>query len=93
MTCEIYEYCTFFDNSMVNMPVSSDYIKDKLCFGEFELCARFRVHKELGEGIDISAELLSYDTVEFRQFSQCIRRKQQNMIRENIQNLLIEFLK
>jgi hypothetical protein len=49
MACEKRHNCEFFSEIMVNMPKSSNYIKEKYCLGHYESCARYRIYKEFGE--------------------------------------------
>lgn len=48
MACEILEFCKFFKDKMKDLPRTAEYLKDKLCLGNYESCNRFRIFKELG---------------------------------------------
>ena len=46
--CEYLTSCIFLTNALVNMPKTSEYIKNKYCYGNFSACARFFVSKSVG---------------------------------------------
>lgn len=48
MVCEIFDCCQFFKDNMKAFPKTAEYIKNKFCFGDNELCTRFRIYKEFG---------------------------------------------
>lgn len=61
MACENMDNCRFFTDIMVNMPRSSDYIKDRYCLGREESCARYCVYKEIGKE-QVPVRLFPFDT-------------------------------
>lgn len=76
MPCEILECCQFFNDKFKNMPKTADYIKNKLCFGDYESCVRFRIFKEFG-GENIPDDLHPDDTEEVEKVIKCLRSRQQ----------------
>jgi hypothetical protein len=75
MACEIMACCQFFNDKMKDMPKSADYIKSKLCLGDYESCARYRIYKEYG-GISIPLDMFPNDREEVNRVIQCLRNKQ-----------------
>ena len=41
MPCELFNRCNFFKLALADMPKAADYIKDKLCFGDYTSCTRY----------------------------------------------------
>jgi hypothetical protein len=46
--CERLDCCEFFNDNMQNLPKSAQHIKNKLCFGDYEKCNRYKIFKEFG---------------------------------------------
>ena len=42
MPCELTVCCKFFIDNMKDMPKSEEYIKKRLCFGDYISCCGFR---------------------------------------------------
>ncbi len=76
MACEILDCCRFFNDNMKNFPKTTEYIRKKLCFGDFESCDRFRIYKAAGEG-EIPLDLYPDTTEEVKKVMRCLRNKQQ----------------
>ncbi len=76
MTCKLIECCQLFKDSMANLPVTVEYIKNRLCFGEYEYCERFIKYKEICYK-NISHELYPIDTEEIKQLLKCVNDKRQ----------------
>lgn len=74
MACEILTCCQFFKDNMSAFPETSEYIKQKLCLGDYESCNRFKIYKEFG-GEDIPADLDPYDIEEVKKAVPCLRNK------------------
>lgn len=74
MACELAECCQFFSDNMKNLPKSAEYIRNKLCLGDFESCSRFKMYKEFG-GENIPPYLDFNDTEEVKKALQCLRNK------------------
>jgi hypothetical protein len=76
MACEILACCQFFNDKMKELPKSAEYIKNKVCLGNYESCARFRIYKEFG-GEHIPFDLYPDDNYEeVKKVIQCLRNKQ-----------------
>jgi hypothetical protein len=76
MACELLACCQFFNDKMKNMPKAGDYIKKRLCFGDYASCNRYMIYKECG-GENIPRDL-DPDSEEVEKVIQCLRRKQLN---------------
>lgn len=61
---------------MQNMPKSAEYIKKRLCHGDYAACNRFRIYKEFGSE-NIPLELGPDDIEEVKKVVQCLRQKQE----------------
>ena len=48
MACELLTCCKFFYDKMKNMPKAEEYIKRKLCYGDYATCTRYLLYKEHG---------------------------------------------
>jgi len=46
MICEFFDNCKFFKAAMTEMPKSAEYIKNKLCFNDYNACSRYREFKD-----------------------------------------------
>ena len=46
--CEYFSSCFFFNEMALDMPSTTDYLKDKYCNGVFNECTRFRISKSYG---------------------------------------------
>jgi hypothetical protein len=68
--------CQFFIDNMKNMPQTEEYIKKRLCFGDYSSCNRYRIYKEFG-GENVPFDLDPYDTEEVKKVMQCLRKKQE----------------
>ena len=73
MACELLACCQFFNDNMNNMPRTEEYIKKRLCFGDYESCNRFKIYKGLG-GEDIPREF-DPDAQEVEKIINCLRKK------------------
>jgi hypothetical protein len=73
MACEIAACCQFFNDKMKDMPKAAEYIKSKLCNGDYGSCARYKVYKESG-GKSIPVEVFP-DEAEVNKVIQCLRNK------------------
>ena len=72
MACEILACCQFFKDKMKGMPKTAEYIKNKVCLGEYESCVRFSIYKEFG-GEHIPFDLHPDDIEEVKKVMQCLR--------------------
>ena len=75
MACELIEYCQFFNDNMKDMPKAAEYIKSRLCHGDYEHCNRFRMYQQLG-GVDIQCEPNPSDAEEVEKLIQYLREHQ-----------------
>ncbi len=46
--CERMPSCPFFNEFMLDMPATTDYLKTFYCRGDYAKCARYMVFKALG---------------------------------------------
>lgn len=74
MACELLDCCQFFKDKMKGLPKAAEYIKSKVCFGEYESCVRYRIYKEFG-GENIPFDLHPDDIEEVQKIIQCLRSK------------------
>ena len=74
MACEIQECCQFFKDNMKDLPKTAEYIKDKLCFGDYERCNRFKIYKYFGKG-SVPHDLFPDDSEEVEKALICLRSK------------------
>ena len=77
MACELLTYCQFFNDHMECFPKTAEYIKLKLCLGEYSSCSRFKMYKEFG-GENIPPWLDPHDTEEVKKVVRLLRKKQQD---------------
>ena len=75
MPCDLIEGCQFFNDNMENLPKSAEYIRNKLCLGDFQLCSRYRLYQEFG-GENIPPFLNPGDAEDVRKAVQWLRKKQ-----------------
>jgi hypothetical protein len=76
MACKIMACCQFFKDNMKGLPKTADYIKNKLCLGDYEVCSRFRIYKEFG-GENIPPGLDPDDTEEVKKIIKCLHEKRE----------------
>ena len=48
MPCEILESCRFFRESMKDLPKSTEYMRGKICHGNYQSCSRYQIWKSFG---------------------------------------------
>lgn len=75
MSCELAEYCQFFNDKMQNMPKTAAFIKERLCFGDYASCNRFRIYKKFGKE-NIPLDLGPDDIEEVKKVIDCLQKKQ-----------------
>jgi hypothetical protein len=73
--CELLACCQFFGDNMKNLPKAAEYIKNKLCLGDYESCNRFRIYKESG-GANVQPYYDPVDAEEVKKALQCLQTKQ-----------------
>ena len=76
MACELLDCCQFFNDNMKEMPKAANFIKEKLCAGNYETCNRFKIYKEFGAN-EIPSDLDPDDTEQVKKVLQCLRKKQE----------------
>jgi hypothetical protein len=75
MACELLDHCHFFDDNMKDMPLAAEYLKAKLCYGNHELCNRFRMYQQRG-GAEVECEPNHSDAEEVERLIQRLRDHQ-----------------
>lgn len=76
MACELVECCHFFKDNMKDLPKSAEYIRNKLCLGDYESCNRYRIYKETG-GRDVPFDMYPEDVEAVKKATQCLLKKKQ----------------
>ena len=76
MACELLDCCQFFNDNMKEMPKAAEFVKEKLCSGDFEVCNRFKIYKEFGAK-NIPPDLDPDDTELVKKVLECLRNKQE----------------
>lgn len=76
MACELVECCQFFKDNMKELPKSAEYIRNKLCFGDYQSCNRYRIYQETG-GADVPFDLHPNDVEAVKKAAECLQKKQQ----------------
>ena len=61
MACELIEYCQFCNDNMKDMPKTVEYLKARMCYGNFEHCNKFRMYQQ-ARGADIQCDHIPADT-------------------------------
>lgn len=74
MGCELLDCCQFFKETMQGMPKTAEYIKNRLCFGNYEACNRYRIYEEFGKS-SIPSDLDPDDAEQVRKILKCLREK------------------
>ena len=74
MPCDLIEGCQFFSDNMKNLPKAAEYIKTKLCLGDYQSCNRFRIYREYG-GENIPPYLDPADVEQVLKAALCLRKK------------------
>ena len=46
MACEKLACCQFFKEKMNELPKTAEYIRTKICLGDYEFCVRFRIYQK-----------------------------------------------
>ena len=72
MACDLIQYCQFFNDNMKDMPRAVEYIKSRLCLGDYEHCNRYRMFKQWG-GVDIQCDPNPSDAEEVEKLIQSVR--------------------
>jgi hypothetical protein len=74
VACEIVQCCQFFKDHMKDLPKSAEYIQNRLCYGDYEACNRFKIYKEFG-GSSVPYDLDPDDTEAVHKVILCLRSK------------------
>lgn len=75
MACELVECCQFFKDNLKNLPKTAEYIRNKLCYGDYESCNRYRIFQQNG-GENVPFDLHPDDVEAVRKVKQCMLKKQ-----------------
>ena len=74
MPCDLIEGCQFFNDNMENLPKAAEYIKNKLCLGDFQSCSRFKLYQEYG-GENVPSCLYPGDAEDLNKAVRHLRKK------------------
>ncbi|MCM0082146.1 hypothetical protein L4X63_11140 [Geomonas sp. Red32] len=74
ITCELLECCQFFNDSMKDLPKAAEYIRSKLCRGDFPSCPRYRIFKA-HHGQDFPPHLSPMDVDEVAKALRCLEKR------------------
>ncbi|GFO56483.1 hypothetical protein GMSM_34900 [Geomonas sp. Red276] len=74
VSCELLECCQFFNDSMKELPKAAEYIKSKLCHGDFPSCPRYRIFKDY-HGQDFPPYLNPMDIDEVAKALRCLEKR------------------
>jgi hypothetical protein len=75
MACSLMDCCQFFNDNMKEMPKTAEYVKDRLCRGNYEVCNRFKIYHEFGKS-SVPRGLDPEDTEQVKKVLRCLRGKQ-----------------
>lgn len=64
--------CQFFKDNMKDLPKTAEYIKNKLCFADFERCNRFRIYTAFGKG-SVPSDIDPDDTEAVNKVLECLQ--------------------
>lgn len=73
MTCKLVECCQFFNNTMKDMPKAADYIKSKLCLGDYQACIRYQIYTKFG-GENVPSDIYPDDVADVKKAIDCLRK-------------------
>ncbi len=74
MECDILACCHFVSENLAKFPKTSEYVKSRLCFGDYEKCNRHRTY--LGFGVeDIPFDFDLSDTENMHKIRECLQNK------------------
>ena len=74
MPCELFDCCQFFNDNMKNLPISADYIRNRVCLADYHSCTRYRIYREY-RGEDIPPYLNASDVEEVQKATLCLQQK------------------
>jgi hypothetical protein len=75
MACKLMACCRFFIDNMKYLPRSAEYIRNKLCLGDYEACARFQAYRQLGQG-KVPEDLYPFEAAEIKLVMECLQERQ-----------------
>lgn len=74
MKCDILDCCHFILEHMDNFPKTAEYLKSKLCHGDYEKCPRHRIY--LGfDSEDVPFDLDLNDAENMQRIRLCLEKK------------------
>jgi hypothetical protein len=76
MACELHNCCQFFKDNMAGLPSAEEYLKGKLCFGDYRRCNRYRIYSN-SEGDTTGIFPHASDEEEVRKITQCLNKMQE----------------
>ena len=47
-TCDLFDSCFFFNEQLVDMPQTTEYLKEKYCRRDYRTCARYMINRAYG---------------------------------------------
>jgi hypothetical protein len=60
---------------MKEMPKTAEYVKERLCRGDYVVCNRFKIYQEFGKN-SVPRDLDPEDTEQVKKVLLCLRAKQ-----------------
>ena len=75
MSCELMSCCQFFNDNMKHMPRTAEYMRERLCMGDYRSCNRYKLYKQFG-GAQLPYDLDCRDSEEVQKAMQCLRKRQ-----------------
>ena len=76
MACELIECCQFFKDNLKDLPTTAEYIRSKLCYGDYESCCRYRIFQESGDD-NVPFDLYPDDVEAVKKVKLCMLKKRQ----------------
>lgn len=73
MACELFECCQFFKDNMKELPKTAEYIQERVCFGDYLSCKRYRIYQQLA--CENLTPCLDADVEAVQKMTQCLRSR------------------
>ncbi|GFE56651.1 hypothetical protein [Geobacter sp. AOG1] len=76
MACQLLDCCQLFKN-LENFPRTAEYIREKLCLGDYESCSRFRIFKGY-DGGNAPLDIDPNDEEAVKKVIRCMKKKRRS---------------